>query len=274
MYISVTALELGMFIYHVVHFPAEHDQPVTWDGPVPYCSVLIYNPNRRWEAWRYLTYMLVHIGIAHFIFNMIMQIIVGVFLEMEQEGWVGSLRVAAVYLSGVVAGSLGTSLTSPKTYVAGASGGVYALIAAHLATLTLNWEEDSTIRIRKVIHKPLTRIIRIIFISALTAHDVALALYLYFTDGDNSTGFMGHLCGALAGLLVGIFILDNRRVTSWEPIVQWISFSIFVLMITFAILWNIFGNTWYCGSTPNCSYFSEPDYRKITDELGNCDHYH
>ncbi len=24
------------------------------------------------------------------------------------------------------------------------------------------------------------------------------------------TGFMGHLCGALAGLLVGVFILDNR----------------------------------------------------------------
>lgn len=48
---------------------------------------------------------------------MLMQILVGVFLEMEQEGYAGSLRVAAVYLTGVLAGSLGTSLSgeSDKT---------------------------------------------------------------------------------------------------------------------------------------------------------------
>ncbi len=33
---------------------------------------------------------------------------------------------------------------------AGASGGVYSLIAAHLATLALNWQEDSSVRIQKV----------------------------------------------------------------------------------------------------------------------------
>ena len=71
------------------------------------------------------------------------QVIVGVFLEMEQEGWLGSLKVLIVYLAGVLAGSLGTSLSDPDTYIAGASGGVYALIAAHLATMTLNWAEDS-----------------------------------------------------------------------------------------------------------------------------------
>ena len=69
---------------------------------------------------------------------------------MEQCGWVGSLKVLAVYMSGVVAGSLGTTLSDPKTYIAGASGGVYALIAAHLATLALNWKEDSSVRIKKV----------------------------------------------------------------------------------------------------------------------------
>ncbi len=32
---------------------------------------------------------------------------------------------------------------------AGASGGVYSLIAAHLATMALNWQEDSSVRIQK-----------------------------------------------------------------------------------------------------------------------------
>ena len=210
--ILITLIETCFFTYHCVHLSTEHGIEITWDGPVPYCSVLIYNPQRRWEAWRFLTYMFVHIGISHFVFNMIMQILVGVFLEMEQEGWQGSFRVMIVYFSGVLAGSLGTSLSDPDTYIAGASGGCYALIAAHLATLALNWQEDSAVRIRKVIHKPLIRIVRIVFITFLSVHDICLAIYFrYFLKQESRTGFMGHFCGALAGLLVGVFILDNRR---------------------------------------------------------------
>ena len=53
----ITLLELGVFIFHFVHLEGEHGLEMTWDGPVPYCSVLIYNPKRRWEAWRFITYM-------------------------------------------------------------------------------------------------------------------------------------------------------------------------------------------------------------------------
>jgi len=188
---------------------------------------------------------------------------------MEQEGWVGSLRVSAVYLCGVVAGTLGTSLSDPSTYIAGASGGVYALIAAHLATLALNWHEDSAVRIRKVIHKPLTRVIRLVFIITLTLHDIGLAIYVrFFSETPNQTGFMGHLCGALGGLLVGIFILDNRRVSSWEPIVQWISFALYCAFIIFAVLWNIWGNEW-SGS----QFFPVPKYNDESDEADTCRHY-
>ena len=97
-------------------------------------------------------------------------------------------------------------------FFTGASGGIYALIAAHLSTMILNWKEDSAIKIRKVIHKPLTKIIRIIFISFLTIHDFAIAIYETYVSGkDSQTGYVGHLCGACAGILVGFFILKNRR---------------------------------------------------------------
>ena len=43
--------------------------------------------------------------------------------------------------SGVMAGSLLVSLTDPSVYLAGASGGVYSLIAAHLANIIANWAE-------------------------------------------------------------------------------------------------------------------------------------
>ena len=58
----------------------------------------------------------------------------------------GSLRVAVVYMSGVVAGSLGTSLSDPHTFIAGASGGVYALIAAHLVRLDSGSKEPYFLR--------------------------------------------------------------------------------------------------------------------------------
>ena len=45
-----------------------------------------------------------------------------------------------VYLAGVVFGSVGGSLPSPTSYLAGASAGVYALIAAHVSTLVMNWK--------------------------------------------------------------------------------------------------------------------------------------
>lgn len=143
---------------------------------------------------------------------------------------------------------------------------MYSLIAAHLATMALNWQEDSSVRIQKVVQKPLTRIIRLSFIALLTVHDVGYAVYVRIYDPANRTGFMGHLCGALAGLLVGVFVLDNRRVRSWEPAVQFVSLVLFLGMIIFAIVWNIWGNEWSPG------FFPKPD-PDLYEDFGKCRHY-
>ena len=54
---TVQFAELAMFIYTSIDMYQEYGLELTWSGPVPYCSVLIYNPRRRWEAWRYISYM-------------------------------------------------------------------------------------------------------------------------------------------------------------------------------------------------------------------------
>ena len=56
---------------------------------------------------------------------------------MSQPGWMGSLRVAALYMAGVLLGSIGASCMAPERFLVGASAGVYALIAAHLGTYYL-----------------------------------------------------------------------------------------------------------------------------------------
>ena len=50
---------------------------------------------------------------------------------MEQPGWIGKLRVAGLYMSGVIVGALGSGISEQK-FAVGSSAGTYALIMAHL----------------------------------------------------------------------------------------------------------------------------------------------
>ena len=52
------------------------------NGPVFHCSYLIFDPDKREQVWRYLTYMMIHSGIFHAVFNILIQLILGVPLEM------------------------------------------------------------------------------------------------------------------------------------------------------------------------------------------------
>lgn len=96
------------------------------------CDWLKYDPYRRNEIWRFLTYMFVHTDFGHIFGNLILQIFLGLALELVHHWW----RVSLVYLAGVLAGSLGHSLSNTNS-LAGASAGVYALITAHIATVIM-----------------------------------------------------------------------------------------------------------------------------------------
>ncbi|XP_017782023.1 PREDICTED: rhomboid-related protein 2-like [Nicrophorus vespilloides] len=192
-------------------------------GPV--ANALLYDPHQRKEFWRFLTYMFVHIGKYHLIVNILVQIVLGVPLEMVHNG----LRVAVVYLAGVIAGSLGTSITDPTVRLAGASGGVYSLITAHLASIIMNWSEMTY------------PIIQLIIFIVLMGSDVGTAIYnRYVLNANESIGYAAHFFGALAGLLVGIFVLRNIEVTRPEKIIRAIAIVVFVVLMGSGIIINIF----------------------------------
>ena len=68
------------------------------------------------------------------------QLLLGLPLEIVH----GPLRIGVIYVAGGLSGSLLTSITDPEQFLAGASGGVYALMLAHLPTLIMNWREMKT----------------------------------------------------------------------------------------------------------------------------------
>ena len=128
--LSISLLQIIIFAYNSFAYDSGGDL-----GPVFHCSRLIFNPDRRDQVWRYLTYMLIHSGGFHAAFNILIQLVLGVPLEMVHGWW----RVMLVYVSGVLAGSLWTSVIKPDRFLAGASGGVYAVLTAHLGTVIMNY---------------------------------------------------------------------------------------------------------------------------------------
>ncbi len=147
--LGISLLQIVIFAYN------SYMGGIGLNGPVFHCSSLIFDPDKRYQVWRYLTYSLIHSGLFHAVFNILIQLVLGIPLEMVHGNHVkvwhvqachtqvfsfaGWWRVMLVYLSGVMAGSLWTSVIKPDKFLAGASGGVYALITAHLGTVIMNY---------------------------------------------------------------------------------------------------------------------------------------
>ncbi|KAK4472747.1 hypothetical protein MN116_003971 [Schistosoma mekongi] len=243
----ITAAEIAVFIYYVVIHSKNPDPSnfVTTLSGAPINSIFIYNPAKRHEVWRFLTYMFIHVGYLHLAFNCILQIVLGILLELVHKVW----RVGLVYLLGVIAGSLAHSISDPFVLLAGASGGCYALIGAHLATVIMNWDLMQEGWLKDPLNFISSGVVRLILIILLGGGDTGLAIYARLKNVDEKTrvGFTAHLGGFLAGLLLGVAILRNLKVEKWEKVFFWICIIIFMLFASLAILFNVF-----CSSYNRC----------------------
>ncbi|VDK86369.1 unnamed protein product [Litomosoides sigmodontis] len=218
--ICISILEIVIYIYYAVQL----DSGIELYGPVPQKSLLIFNPHRTNEIWRYLTYMFIHIGITHLAFNVLTQIILGIPLELVHKSW----RIALVYLSGILAGSLLDYAIDRRTYLAGASGGVYALLAGHIAELLINWSEMEF------------AFCRAFALVVLISSDASIAIYHhYYLYAIDKISHASHLAGFVAGVLMGTIVLRNFRKKKWERIIWWIAFIVTLLLFSTLILLNI-----------------------------------
>ena len=192
------------------------------NGPPYTKGWLIFNPCRKWQVWRFLSYIFVHSGYFHITFNLLIQLLLGIPLEMVHRWW----RILLIYLTGAIAGSLVTSLSDPEAYLAGASGGVYAIIAAHLANVIFNWSE---------MEFPALRLLAFLLLAGI---DTGIAVYYRYLEVDTKVGYGAHAAGAAVGLLLGIVVLRNLRVKTWERVMWWFSLLLFLGLFLAAIVWN------------------------------------
>lgn len=73
-------------------------------------SPLVYHPGHRAQVWRFFTYMFMHVGLEQLGFNALLQLMIGVPLEMVH----GILRISLLYMAGVLA-ELGWDALSLQT---------------------------------------------------------------------------------------------------------------------------------------------------------------
>lgn len=214
--VFISIFQLVTFVYYALRA----DEQLTATGPVPFSSKLIYNPSRRYEIWRYLTYGLIHTGYYHIIFNMIIQLSVGIPLEILHK----FEPIAIIYLGGVLGGSLANSIADPHSYLAGASSGCYALIASHFSNLIINW------RFLKAENPRFSLATLILFCFT----DFGVAVYeRHFKPGTLGwrISYSGHLAGAVSGILLGFIFLKRYQTHRFELFAN--QYSRFITIILF-----------------------------------------
>ncbi|XP_039102814.1 rhomboid-related protein 1 isoform X3 [Hyaena hyaena] len=171
-------------------------------------SPLVYHPGHRARAWRFLTYMFMHVGLEQLGFNALLQLMIGVPLEMVH----GLLRISLLYLAGVLAGEAGTCPLA----------------------LSLNWAG------MRCPYKLLRMVLALVCMSS----EVGRAVWLRFSPPLPASGpqpsFMAHLAGAVVGVSMGLTILRSYEERLRDQCGWWVVLLAYGTFLLFAIFWNVF----------------------------------
>ncbi|KAG5892709.1 hypothetical protein JTB14_002834 [Gonioctena quinquepunctata] len=155
---------------------------------------LRFEPSKRIEIWRFVTYMLVHDDWYHLILNVVIQCIFAILLEKRQ----GRLRVLVLYLLGGVTGVLGASCVHPDLVI-GASAGVYALLISNISDIILNFQNVKY------------KIYRGSSIAVLVIFDVVYNIVHVYAKKEPVISWEAHFVGGAAGLLLGLVIFRSHE---------------------------------------------------------------
>ncbi|XP_060725050.1 rhomboid-related protein 3 isoform X2 [Tachysurus vachellii] len=225
--LTITITEMVVFVYYGLlldRWVLQVSSPSFLKSPLP------YHPQRRAQAWRYLSYIFMHAGIEHLGLNMAMQLLVGVPLEMVH----GAARIGLIYMCGVLAGSLVVSVIDMAAPVVGSSGGVYALVSAHLANVVMNWSG------MKCQFKLFRMAMALVCMSVEFGRAVWLRFYPPAMPPCPNPSFCAHLGGVVVGLTLGVVVLQNYEQRLHEQFLFWIFISVYGLFVLFGIFWNVF----------------------------------
>ncbi|XP_076254016.1 rhomboid-related protein 3-like [Rhynchophorus ferrugineus] len=211
----ITVIQLVFFIVVKVEKNSDQSRPHIDE-------ILQFHPTNRTQIWRYATYMFIHEGWPHLTYNIVVQLLFGITLELVHGWW----RPLILYNLGVITSSLLVYVADQCTALSGASGGVYSLMTAHIGTIIMNYSDME----HACLH--------FIAIAILIIYDVLTSTLLSTKELTNETSLVAHLGGAIAGFLIGIWVLRNVDVTDKEKIIWWVALALTTVLLTILIVLN------------------------------------
>jgi membrane associated rhomboid family serine protease len=157
------------------------------------------------QPWTFLTYMFLHTGLLHILFNMMILFWTGrLFTE-----YLGNAKLWATYVAGALVGALAYVIsfnllpafdgTVSSSYLLGASAGVIAVLVA-VATLLPDY----------VVHLLIFGAVRLKYVAIFS-----IVLYFISIPLGNAGGHIAHLGGALFGYLMIVQLRKGRDLTAW-----------------------------------------------------------
>ncbi|MDR1003751.1 MAG: rhomboid family intramembrane serine protease [Prevotellaceae bacterium] len=157
------------------------------------------------QPWSLLTYMFMHAGFLHILFNMLWLYWFGALFLM----FFSARHLRGVYILGGICGGLLYMIAynlfplfadlKESSYLLGASASVLAIVAA-----TAYREPNYPIRLMFI------GTVRLKYLAL-----VVIGMDLLFITSDNGGGHIAHLGGALAGLWFAAGLSKGRDVTAW-----------------------------------------------------------
>lgn len=206
-------------------------------------NVGVYTLNGQW--WRLLTYMFLHGGYVHIAMNMWALWNIGHLCESLYGRW----TYAAVYLITGVAGGLASVAWNPQVLSVGASGALFGIMGALIASFALGEFSLSTVPIRSVLSS-------LVFWAGFS---------LFFGSLSPGIDNACHVGGLVSGLILGALIArlapqesePGRRVTV-------------IAVVAIALLGAGFGVHQWRGASVRFSrsaFFTEKNIDRVISDL-------
>lgn len=240
--VVITAIQIGIFVNYDNEDCTVDFTNGPYECPQSFNTPMSYRICCRDEVWRFITYGLLHANWNHLLSNIVIQLIFGIFLEIVN----GPLRVGLLYIAGMLAGGLASSVIEPQANVVGASGAVYALVGAWVGYIMINWDTLEAVR----------KWIGAIFLVILVGLDFGQAIYLKYIEGEKTgVSVAGHVGGFLLGASFGTWLLRNHKHSDYERYFVWWGLSCAITAVIFAIFVNVFNDPdvrGYCAKRQGC----------------------
>lgn len=181
------------------------------------------------QVWRLASYQLVHVSLFHVTANWFMLLVFGSPIEITH----GHLPLLLLYEAGVVSGALVCGWVDSYDAVVGSSGGTYALLGAHAASIFKDWD-----RLKRGL---VNRRVRLsLFLLVVTADFV-----VWYITRPLRVSYAAHFGGAGAGLLLGVLVLRRRAARSQSKCISRLKRPAFLLALILFALFTTFSVVWY-----------------------------